>query len=889
MVKKSPAALPPSEKEAPARRIGDYCPVPDLFPSLDETFQEFHTSSFLNLSRRKQFKRINQVLLNLINGAPENSYLLGAISAFIGKVNDHKLLGAYNLASFEFWLNHFSELSAEDAYRVRGKIMGKLIPRDAYQSLFPIGGSTIYPGTHFVTAHLSPDIDTTIASFWGWCDAFAAKVGSGEHYWCLPGGPPPSPMTKIFTDLWGEPIFHAAARTALTLSLTAQDLVTQKNLAKEPAETLISTIDHGINEKAILLVDEQGHYLGDWRSSDVELVRQVTVLFKSCLHWFENNLHIKLVALFAAPQLHVDQVQEFIKAVSDVQIVHSEPVQEFSENQTSDLDLLLIKVLNMPKGIRGTFRDLSDAMAGFEVYELSLFLQELENLAYSSLFDVQGWLIDDRTGILNQIERIIIQLDIAIHCVRNYVERLDAAVQIKEKVTAKFPEPYLTLNNDVDEIRLKMKSFNHLTVLVQDDEENAFPVGVVWADDLRKSTLGTVSLRDFSSFDEVRMAPYLSVISVIDHHRSSINTPSTPLTIIGDVQSSNVLVAELAFEINDRYSTSGMSLEEIQAQLGELASDPTPSMMNLRLQRRLLKKLGVLKQAPQYYIHPKREFAEYLTIIYGICDDTDLLTKVTPRDVHCVAALLNRMKTLMEKRECEVISLDDIPHTSQFAKLAAKRILRCPDMYSIYKRIFGTKEEEVERQIKLCAEGKPNELFADTKEQNRCSRIGQIKLFSSNFAGFDKHRPALVADWLSDCKECVQNHPEIDLHLMMVSTIPTADEVYHDKLHESDHQDELWFWCPPTRQALAHLSSFLLAFQSAPEVLSNEMSLEAPNGGEFNREVLEIFQRHFLPVKIYHTAYENGERQSLAVLRYKAGTINSRKAMITPYLPKIIV
>ena len=44
---------------------------------------------------------------------------------------------------------------------------------------------------------------------------------------------------------------------------------------------------------------------------------------------------------------------------------------------------------------------------------------------------------------------------------------------------------------------------------------------------------------------------YLEVISVIDHHKSALNTFAPPVAIIADAQSCNTLVAQKAFEIND--------------------------------------------------------------------------------------------------------------------------------------------------------------------------------------------------------------------------------------------------------------------------------------------------------------------------------------------------
>lgn len=889
MGKKSGVALKSKPVQSSSVLIGDFAPIPFSFPDLDSHFQEFNSQTFKSMCRRRQFRRVNQILLSLLLNASTEAYLMSAVGEFITRLNKEKIFNeTYTFDLFEFWLNHFNDLPPDEKYKAKAKITGKLLPREAYQALFPIGGGTVYPGTHFVTAHLSPDMDTTVASFWGWNDAFSAGIGTGQHLWCLPGGPPSSPMIRIFNDLWGEKVFEVFARPSLTLSLTAQDLVNQKNFLRKGGDNSINTIEHRLEEHAIVLVDENGHFIGDWRNSDVEPVRQVSVLFKSCLHWFENNLHIKLISLFATAGLHIDQVVAFANTICDTTFAQSEPFQEFTDQQKDDLNKLLMRVLNLPEGINSTFRDLSEAMNTFEVFEFGLFLKELDNLTFSPLFDIQGLLVNDTSGILNLIERIIIQLDIAIHCMRIHVERLDTAVAIKRYVSMDAPDPFITLKSDVEEIRMRMKSYNYLTVLSEDALDKMYPVGIIWATDLRKPTLGTVSLRDFSSFDEVRMAPYLSIISVIDHHRSAFSTPSTPMAIIGDTQSSNVLIAEIACELNNQYSLGGMTQDTIETQLAELSKAPT-NVKNIRLHRRLLRKASLVHSNAGFYVHPQREFAEYLTFLYGICDDTDLLSKVTPRDVQCVAKLLNRMKSIAENKETEIIDFDDIPQDAHFAKHAAKKILKSPDMFSIYSKIFQSKEKDVEEQLYLCGNGQSSELFADTKEQNKCCRIGQIKIFNSNIPSYLKYRNAILEIWLAASAGVAHNHPEMDLHLFMVSTIASASEVYEDRAGNYSHQDELWFWGPNTRQAFNHLSSFLLAFQTLPELQTNNPSLELIPHQEFSVEVEDIFRRHFLTVPIKHFNEPLSSKfKPWAILRYDAATINSRKAMITPYLPRAI-
>ena len=394
----------------------------------------------------------------------------------------------------------------------------------------------------------------------------------------------------------------------------------------------------GVNEKAVILIDSQGYYLGDWRSSDVELVRQVIVLFKACLHWFENTVHIQLITLFAKESLTISDIPPFLQSIFDVPSGDCEPALEFTATQRRDLGLFFSQVLHLPQGLRATYRELSAALQAVDVQELALFITEVEGLAYSPLFDIQGKLIEDRSNLLRAIERVIIQLDIAIHGIRNYVERLDIALDIKHQVLAQTTQPYITLSSDVEEIQLKMKNYDYLTVVIGEENDRLFPVGVVWAHELRKPILGTVSLRDFSNHEEVRMAHYLSVISSIDHHRMALTTASVPTVICGDVQASNVLIAELTCALNDRYSLDNRTTDAIQRQLNQLQTQP-PTATSLRLQQRLLHKMLLLQTSSTYFIHPQRIYAEYLTFLYGILDDTDLLTKVTNRDVLCVARL----------------------------------------------------------------------------------------------------------------------------------------------------------------------------------------------------------------------------------------------------------
>lgn len=864
-------------------RIGDYKIRPTTFPGLDTLIHTLQESVTKKMTVRKRFALVNETLLKLIQEAPKESFLLSAVVDFIDRINQANILNSrYHITLFEFWLNLFSNISEEENHLVRGKIVGKFIPREEYQLFFPIGMDKTFNGTHFVIAHLSPDVDTMVASFWGWVDAFAARVGSARHVWSLPGGPPDSPVTEIFRELFSKEVFMNLSSRSSSLTLSAIDLVTQKGFVKTVSgSSSISNLDLGFGEKAIVLIDENNHFLGDWHNADVEPIRKIIIRFKSCLRWFENHLRGRLISLLAKQDLSRSDIPAFLASVFDLPISDYEPAKEFTARQQKDLHDFFEKVLGMPNGLKSTFRELHQALSQLGVHDLSTFQTELESLQYSDLFDSTGKVIEHRPTLFLRLEKIIHQLDEAIHHVRDYAEQLDIAMQIKKNVFGITPE-FITLNSDVEEIRIKMQHKEYLPVVIPEEDGQLFPVGVVWASTLLNPTLGTASFRDFCNQEEVKMAPYLTPISVVDHHKSSLKTNAPPLALIGDTQSSNVIIAEQTLIINSHFSTNGASIEEIDLQLSTLRdAETTPT--NIRLLQKLLQRRIAANHKGVHYVHPEREMAEYLCFLHAILDDTDLLTKVSNRDVLCVVELLNRLKSLISKSEVEVFDLDEIPRNKQFAKAAAKKLLKNVELYSVYKQVFESKEQEAERILNACQDDHFESLFVDTKEQNGCCRVGQTKLFTTNFPAFHKSLPQLMQYWLKNAQNTQQLHPKIDLHLHMVSTIASAEEVFTNKTNHYQHQDQLWFWIPDTQKSQEHLASFLTAFMDAQKQLGKESHLEFLKG--VPNEVQQIFIRNCHGIKIEQSS--NGITLPITVLYVHAGSLNSRKAMITPYLPRL--
>ncbi|NGX37857.1 MAG: hypothetical protein K1000chlam2_01020 [Chlamydiae bacterium] len=870
-----------------AKDLGDFVLNVYHFENLHEIVKAFKNPQYKRLNHKEKSEQVNRSLLDLVKGAPEEIFLLAAVIEYIDVIGREKVLMNYALSSFELWLNQFSGLSESDNYEVRAKIVGKWVPRDEYQILFPVGMGKVHPGSHFVTAHSSPDLDTTIASFWGWVDAFGARVAEGVHIWNVPGGAPPSSIevALLFHHIFGSSVFHHIAKTRGTLALSSLELMTQRGVIKQKTDQSSLMIDHERTQKAIILVDDEGYFLGDWRSFDVEGVRQVIMMLNNCLRWFENNLHIKLISLFAKKDLNRKDLPKFVDSVFGINIKKCAPAGEFTDKQQRYMEGYLRKVLKVDKGLNATFTEFAKGMAALDLNDFQECIDHVRALEKSDLFGKDGKLVEDRPKIFHHLEVIIAQLDRAIQSVRLYTERLEVALNIKVQVFGYLPQ-VVSYRADVDELRSKMGNYPYLTVTSADEEGKMIPLGVIRARDLQQPILGTVTLRDFCNRDETKIPSYFEVISVIDHHKIVLNTSSAPVVYISDAQSSNAIVAELAFKINDKYSTGGMTLDAIEKQLAAAEKD-YKSASAKRILQRLLNRLHAVHEKQPYFIDPTREFVEYLHFLYAILDDTDLLTKVSRRDVECVAHLLNRLKSLVEGQEVEIIHFDGLKRDETFVEKAASRILQHRDMYSLYRKIYLAKEQLAEENLQLCAQGKDSSVFVDTKLQNGCVRVGQTKIFAKNYPAFASNASKLREMWVKSSMNFFKDRREFDLYLHMTSTIAGAEDVYKGTDGKYKHQDELWVWIPMTEQSIEHLKSFLNEFRMSPRIVENQEDIEIEFIGPNGKELSKIFNESFLSCA-HQFAKEKGRGQSFAIIRFPAGTINSRKAMISPYLPQLI-
>ena len=320
---------------------------------------------------------------------------------------------------------------------------------------------------------------------------------------------------------------------------------------------------------------------------------------------------------------------------------------------------------------------------------------------------------------------------------------------------------------------------------------------------------GTVSVRDFSNHDEVKItAP---IISVVDHHRSNLKTDRPATIHIADVQSCNTLLAELAREIGPRSRD--------------------------------------------------REIVESFCYLHAILDDTDLLSRVTWRDLQAIVHLVNRIKGR------EVVTMADSRH-----------LLEHPELYSLYHRTIAMREEEIHGHVQASIEGQPHALFADTKVQKGSARVGQTKLFPNNAPLFFDTVDHLRRSWIEMANQIHRENPDLHLHLHMVSTIAGAEEIHKGCGGGWDHFDELWIWVPKIEPALAKLGHYLQGFMRAPEVVNNNLSAQII--GSEHGHLHGLLEDHLDEVHILEA-----EHETVAVLRFDAGSITSRKNSITPHLP----
>lgn len=852
----------------------------------EEALQKFQTPEFKNSTDSYRFNLISQTLVSLIDQTPAPCFLLPALTLFIDQVNSLHTGHRYTFSALELWLNQFSNLTPTAHQKIRGKIMGQYIAREKYQNLFPIGNNKTYFGSHYITAHSSPDLDTTIASFWGWVDAFAAKIGSGLHIWNVPeGGILSSLEASPLTDLIGKNLFTTLSQNSSSLSPISIDFISQKNLVKKSLSGILEeTHLHERDEHPTLVVDEHGHFVGDLRDEDYQAIGQISRLLVNGLQSFQNQLLSHLIHIFSKTKVSKDSI------IHEMDSLFKQSIHSYLEHSSTSDHLkqhthnFLEKMLGLKEGSQGSFNQLAAALKKLQINKLSELESQL-SLAFTQnhVFGTDGSLKETRPDIFKSFDQMSIVVNQAIDQFRDYMSRVEIAIGIKKHVLG-HAATYVTSDASLQEVLDKLRQFDHLSVVMANKDGSFWPLGIIKAEEVRKPTLGTVSLRDFSNRNEVHIDSQLEVISVMDHHKLNLKTSSPIVAHLADVQSCNTIAAEEAFKIHDQYLFEYQSKESL---VNEMQINQTShNHAAYRLQNRILKKLNATFEPKEYFIHSQRALFEYLSYIHAIIDDTDLFSKMTPRDLTCVTELLNRIKSIHDKKEVEVLHFDDIENNAEFMKKAVQKLVKNHEMYAIYSGIFEKREKDIEQALKAAVNGKSFEIFSDTKEQNGCCRVGQTKFFAQNSPTLENHLESLIEVWWKKAQESHQSHSFLDLHIHMVSTIPNADDVYKEGTKNHSHKDYLWIWAPHAPQAIAHLTYFLNAFKNCAELRSNHIQFQVLTDEKADVDYEGLLKHHFLSCPSFKSSKIH-KKMPVIILSFDAGTLNSRKVHITPFLPNI--
>lgn len=844
---------------------GDFAP---------DIYEEFESAEFQGQSVFEKHERVSRILFEEI-AKEGKGFLLPKVISYISRVR--RFLSSYNLGSFEFWLNHHLEIDDTKKDEIRGKITGKWIPRSEYQRYFPIGGQYIHPGSHYSCAHYSPDLDTTVASFSCFLAAFAAKVGEGRHHWMLPGGPPSDSIEVdfVFRKALGKEVFAILAETSKKLSITSLDLLKQKHITRKRLSDLSYDVDHDGVSRPVILVDGEGRYLNDWRTGDVDSVRSIIRRFLSLLTAYSNHFHVTLISLFALRPLRQKDVTSFNQHFFNSKL-NALGTREFTEEQRRSLDRFIKVVLKISSGYEFTFKELIERFK--EQFHFRKFEEVAFALASEALFDKNGDVIEERGVLFTALEKVLsIEKQLFQEFV-GYLDTLAVALEVKEKVLGHGPR-YLSHNAEYEEIVEEMGDFSHLIVNYRDGD-NLYPLGVIYAADLYKKILATTSWNDFSNPTETDTRPYVEVISFVDHHKSRLETTRPSSGTILDAHASNSIFARYSLEINDRYSTGGMTLDSVNAQIQEVSKElELPS--NMRIMQRLLQKKKILSQRQEYFVSYEREILEYIQYLFAILDDTDLLTKVTEYDVVSVAALLNHLKSLMLRKETEIVHFDDIPpNDSQYSHRAAKKLLHTKDLYSLVAIIYLAKEAAIENIIKTVTKDRESPFFQDTKIlADGTASVGQFKHFVGNAPHLQERVTDLRKIWVDRAKAISKENPDVILHLFMVSTITSADELFADTPPVPTYKDQIWIWIPPgNHKAEHHLSVFLKAFLASPKMLGVDVEvLFGASALAYQKALSEATSHHF-------KSSTSPSLPTMAVLGVPQKKIVSRKTDITPYL-----
>lgn len=839
----------------------------DSFPNVRETVKNFIVSISSDTNVWERFNKLHGLLLQYIEKS-EQPFVLKAVLHFMEVCEELKVISDYRIKHFERWLIDQRDIDSERKNSIRGKITGMYLPRDAYQVFFPIANQKSFEGPHFVLAHRSPDLDTVIASFWGWMDALGAGVGKKVHLWNVP--PQMSchnfEINAFFHEPFKSDIFSRIASRDLVPLVTGFDLMSTSDMQLRQLKNVSYGFHEEREEIVNVVVDDRGVFQADWRGIDVENVRQMINYLMILLRSREHDIYETLIDAFESKEIDVLKLNNQLKFLIDETLLSQSVLSQMTLKQQIFFNRFLEKVLGLKQGLGASFYEFFKAMDEHGISEFTTLLPRLQldpNFGELSRDKLFSFVKDIVHGLRKNVKRLAMHID-----------TLKVATDIKRDVFEHLPHS-VDIDSELGVIKALMGSYPSLTLHMSDEKGEKIPVGVIHQHVVNKPTVGTVSLRDFS--DESDYVPSaLDVVSIVDHHKSKYTTSIPAVAQVSDVQSTAVILAEVKMEIYDKYGTSGYEVSSIREQITQLRDDT--SLSSLRRIERLLKKQAHLESGSSFYVSPQREALEYTHYIFAILDDTDLLTKVTYRDVICVKNLLNRLASLENKKEEEIVNFDDLNQEETFVNEAASRLLSSEFLYKIYGKNQKRKEGIIQEQIlRFCEEG-DDSLLKDTKIMSGYASVGQSKVFSGTVSTIESHQSILLKKWVEWCRKKYENRSEVNLYMQMISTIPDAERVYKQIKEPYSHKDSLLIWIPDSDSGWSHAECFFRQFTEQVERLQG-VTIEI--FGKKSDKLQEILPTIYPSIKINRN---KGIEETVVVFNFRAAMLNSRKAMIAPYL-----
>lgn len=833
-----------------------------------EVFNRLTEITKQKMARPHMHDAVSHHLSQAIENYPEERFLLPPVVHYIETVR--KSLPSYQLSSFEFWLNNFSEYPLEKRLSIRAKIVGKYVPRASYQEFFPIGDGKKVQGPHYTCAHYSPDLDTTVASFQTFLNAFGAEIAEARHHWFLPGGPPKSlyEIDELFYKPFGESVFTILGDLGPKIVISSLDLLTQKCISRQLPSDLWYAPNRDRFEKAVVIVDKEGNYQGDWRSIDIEPVRGIIRRFDDLLREMEMFAIHKIVCVVASKDFTKDMLQKAIDEILMKKMQDFPTAHVYTEQQVFYLQAFIRNILQIEAGYGLCFADFIEKASSQFGYQS----------VKDSLDKIQKDPADVGQTLFADLDTLITNMKQARAAFSKYVDSLEVAILIKKNILH-LQTNYVHYLSDFDRVKADMKEYAHLSVVYK-EEDRLYLLGVIHREDIQKPKVGSYSWIDFSNPKETSFREELDLVSVVDHHKSSIHSSKPSMGRISDAQSSNCILAEMTFAINDQYSTGAMSTEFIQAEI-EQRKDQCKTAQDIRILQRLLQRKKAAQFKGPYYISAEREIFEYLQFLFAILDDTDCLTKMTEYDLHIVAELLNRIKSLKEKKEMEVVHFDDLnPQDPEFRQKAVQKLLCTQDLYSLYSLVYRVKEKTIEDMISDTANNIDTPFFQDTKLIADYALVGQFKLFAKNHVHLRKKETDIRQVWFKkSCAQAEQN-TNIFLFLFFFTSLASAEDLFTQAPPPQGIYDEIWLSVPPgvnEKKGAVYVRKFLESFLRQETQIAKEVTITS--FGEKDN-VLEKELKSTLKHEILHKKAST----SMIVVKVPPRSVQSRKSQIAPLL-----